>query len=776
MNAPLVRWLFDIETIPEGAGGVHMVLEHVWSSWVWIVLVLGCAALAVSSYRRISGRLSGRCALAGLRFALLMLVLFLFAGPMLELPHEDLERDWVLLLTDRSRSMMIADVEEPGGRITRDEQLRGIVESASNTWRSLSERKHLHWLGFHGGAFGLGSTDDAESDDTTGSPPELGEPTGDRTDLDAALREVLERAAARPVSGIVVFSDGRTTGPPGRALRRRLQAEAIPVFVVPLGSAVPRGDIALGQVDAPRRAFVRDKVPVVVNVDRSAASAREIGCVVKLVDQFTGATLDSVELEPGDERDRVVLNAEPVLAGEAEWRVVIETDEPDLLPDNNTSTISIELVDRPLRVLLIDGYPRWEYRYLKNLLVREKTIECSVMLLSADRDFAQEGDQPITRLPRSREEMADYDVIVIGDAPAFYFSPDQIEMIRDHVANHGAGLLFIAGERYTPESYAGTPLADVLPMRGSLNLPRIGEAVNMQPTNLARRLGVLQMAGDDGADWPLELVDPSYGWSQLHYAQRIEPEKLKPTAEVVAETAQIIDGKHLPLVTDIRYGAGRSVYVATDEIWRWRYGRGELLPDQFWIQMIRMLGRERLTVARDGVVLDVQPKRIEINQAARIGLRLIDARLIESAPTVFIAVIENCAGDLVGEVELRASPSSEERFAGMWLPDSAGTFTVRIADPTLSGQGVSVTVEVHSPDEELRRPETDHELLERLALSTGGRMLDGESMSELLTLPNRAVRTLNPVRERIWDTPAAFTLVLLLLTLEWVGRKIMRYL
>jgi hypothetical protein len=33
---------------------------------------------------------------------------------------------------------------------------------------------------------------------------------------------------------------------------------------------------------------------------------------------------------------------------------------------------------------------------------------------------------------------------------------------------------------------------------------------------------------------------------------------------------------------------------------------------------------------------------------------------------------------------------------------------------------------------------------------------------------------MNPITERIWDTPLAFGLVLLLLAAEWIGRKIIR--
>src|SRR5262249_29379042 len=155
------------------------------------------------------------------------------------------------------------------------------------------------------------------------------------------------------------------------------------------------------------------------------------------------------------------------------------------------------------------------------------------------------------------------------------------------VAQRGAGLLWIAGERYMPATYVGTALADLVPMRGSLNLPTIGAPVTMSPTPLADRLGVLRLALGSEVGWPKELKGPASSWSQIFGAQRIEPGQLKPAAEVLAQTTAEVGGGHLPLVIDMRYGAGQSIYVATDEIWRWRYGRGEALPDQFWVQMIR---------------------------------------------------------------------------------------------------------------------------------------------------------------------------------------------
>jgi hypothetical protein len=792
MRSPFVRWLLDLDVIPADAEGLRLVWERPWPAWAWAALVLVAGFLAAWGYSRLAGNRHGRVLLAATRFLLVVLLLLVISGPMLELPRETIEEDWVLMLVDRSASMTIADVaggdEGAPQRRSRDEQLRGVLAEAGGMWRRLDESRHVVWLGFDDGAFELAAPAAAaeSGDGAAGAMPVVLEAAdGRRTRLNAALEQALQRAAARALSGVVIFSDGRTTDPPSRASIRRLRSDRVGVYAVPLGSRQPLGDLAIRRVEAPRRAFVRDEVPVVVELDQLGAQAAAAGAVISLVDVTSGAEreLDRVELGPeAEDLERVVLTAEPQLAGEATWRVVVRTDPADLIEDNNAETFLIELIDRPLRVLFVEGYPRWEYRYLKNLLIRERSIESSVMLISADRDFAQEGNQPITRLPRSPEEFAPFDVVVLGDVAGSFFSPEQLEMIRDHVALRGAGLLWIGGERYTPRTYAGSVLADLLPLRGSLALPAIGSPVTMAPTALAGRLGLLRLTGDGETGWPRELMDPDTGWSLLYWAQRIEPGRLKPTAEVLAETVHEFRGAHLPLVVQMRYGAGQIIYVATDEIWRWRYGRGELLPERFWVQIIRRLGRESLSGSEEPATLDISPRRLTTSQVMRVDLELLDARLFDETRVSVPAIVETAEGDPVAELELRrveglAAPgaASAVAFSATYRPGATGQLRVRVSDPTLDGVRLAVGVEVFAPEDELRRPDTDHELLEALAVQTGGAVLPAEEVVGLeRLLPNRSVRTINPLTERIWDTPLVFGIALLLLSCEWIGRKVVR--
>ena len=48
--------------------------------------------------------------------------------------------------------------------------------------------------------------------------------------------------------------------------------------------------------------------------------------------------------------------------------------------DNNTLTAPIAIREEKLRVLVVESYPRWEYRYLRNALSRDPGVEVSCLL------------------------------------------------------------------------------------------------------------------------------------------------------------------------------------------------------------------------------------------------------------------------------------------------------------------------------------------------------------------------------------------------------------
>jgi hypothetical protein len=791
-----MRILFGLRELGWGEEDVHLAFARPLPGWAWVLIVLAAGLLSWWSYWRLEGPSRGRMVLAGVRASMLVLLALVISGPRLVRPNIVVEPDWVIVLVDRSASMGIRDVGD-GPRRTREEQLEGVLESSWPMWSSLSEERRVVWLGFDAGAYDLEMETDAD-DETVGV--DLGEPDGQRTSLASALDQAMRRAAARPVSAVVVLSDGRSVDRPSRQAMRRLEAEQIPVFSVALGRADALADLAIDRVRSPRVAFVDDTIPIDVRVARHGGGdwppAR-----VQLVDAPTGLVLDERALEPArepgappGETASVMLRARPDEAGERSWAVRIVTDEPDLIETNNELALAIELVDRPLRVLYLDGYPRWEQRYVETLLLREKSIESASMMVASNRRYTQEGDRLLDAVPRSPEEWADFDVVVVGDVRSDLFSAEQLEQLREHVAVRGAGLLWIAGPGATPSSWRGTALADLIPFRMGEGR---GQAVNAyaEPVTLIRteaseRLGLLDMSDDDEGGWPELLSDPRTGWSRLWYAQRIEDAALKPAAEVLARAVPgsawrrslIEEPASTPLVVSMRYGAGRVIYVGTDEIWRWRFGRGETLPERFWLPLIRLQGRESLARGGAPALLEASPRRAVVGEPIRIAIRLLDESLLETRPRGMTVRIRGVDSEESPELELMLSrdDTGGERlgqvYSATWLAPGAGRYSIEASDAMLAAMDLRTEVEVSRSDDELRRPETDHAMLVSLSEATDGRVLIGSDLAQLPELlPRRRMEIASePDVETLWDKPIVLAILVLLLGVEWVGRRLAR--
>lgn len=790
MAAGLERVL-GVRELRLGAADVALEWARPMPPWAWSLVVMAAVVIAGWSYWKLTGPRWARGVLGMMRAMVLLLLAVVVAGPQLVKRPERVEKDWVVVLLDRSASMNVADVRAGGGMISRDRQLADALRSGWPAWAEAAGERNVLWMGFDSGAYELAGAGDPAG----AGPPELGPAEGRRTSLDRAIEQALRRVTARPVAGIVVASDGRSADEPGKALMRRLQAEQIPVFSVPLGSAAPPTDVALRRVEAPRTAFADDLVPVGVEVERSGGSGDGAErATVQLVDDVTGAVLDEKPIELGNDGPaRLTLTTRPSAAGRSSWSVWVRPGGEDITPGNNEQKLALEIVDVPVRVLHIDGYPRWEFRYLKNLLLRESSIKSASLLLAADRRYIQEGSSPLQAIPTSPGEWAEFDVFVLGDVRPELFNPEQLEQIKEQVALRGAGLLWIAGPYATPGAWAGTPLADLLPFtasggaQGGERVAAWTGPVTMAPTTEAERMGVLRLGDDDGAAWPGGLSDPMLGWTQLRWAQRIDARTLKPAAEVLARGVSSADERAVaPLVVAMRYGAGRSIYVGTDEIWRWRYARGETLPERFWLPLVRLLARDSLARSGQPATIEVSPARSGVGQPVRVTVRLLDQSLADSAVSgVTVRITRPGAGGRASEEQrLKLAPESAgaarsggSTHTGTWVPNAPGAYRLEIVDPPVGGAaGVEAAAEVTLPDDEMREPAADHVALGLLSSQTSGRVVPAESMGEIPgMLPSRQIRMVGAAQiETLWDRPAVLVIIVLLLTLEWIGRKVLR--
>ena len=184
-----------------------------------------------------------------------------------------------------------------------------------------------------------------------------------------------------------------------------------------------------------------------------------------------GETVGRIEVAvAADGRSQeVVLPHRPAQTGQFRYTIDVEPPAGDLVTRHPPLVRSIRVREEKIRVLLVEGSPRFEYRFLHNLLSRDKTIDLHTLLQEADMDFSdpaeRNGEGTMLKIfPVRREDLAAYDVVIFGDVNPSLLSPAAMQNLADFV-DHGDGgaLVLVAGPNFMPQAYRGTPLARLMP-------------------------------------------------------------------------------------------------------------------------------------------------------------------------------------------------------------------------------------------------------------------------------------------------------------------------
>src|SRR6202008_921888 len=136
----------------------------------------------------------------------------------------------------------------------------------------------------------------------------------------------------------------------------------------------------VGPLRAPERVFVHDLLAIEAKV--TARSDRALPVRLSLVDERTGtvAPAQSVTGDPQAAPTTVELRTKTTTPGQARFRVEAESLPGEINVDNNVDHVDVTILDDRLRVLFVDGFPPYEFRYLKKALPRERTLQLSVLL------------------------------------------------------------------------------------------------------------------------------------------------------------------------------------------------------------------------------------------------------------------------------------------------------------------------------------------------------------------------------------------------------------
>ena len=124
---------------------------------------------------------------------------------------------------------------------------------------------------------------------------------------------------------------------------------------------------------------------------------------------------ETVQLEEEETSQRFDLYHTFVLPEEYTLTIFIPTQEGEFTDQNNYKQVNIKIIKEKIRVLYVENMPRWEYRYLKNALVRDETVVANTWLYSCRFHISSRKSKctEIHGFP-SKEELKEYHCILLA--------------------------------------------------------------------------------------------------------------------------------------------------------------------------------------------------------------------------------------------------------------------------------------------------------------------------------------------------------------------------
>ncbi len=734
------------------------------STLVAVLAIAALAAAALVTYRSIvsDGSPRDKGVLVALRLTLIAVLFFCLARPTLVLKAAVPQQNFLGVLIDDSRSMMIADRDgQPRSQFVRRE-LSGPQAALLN---DLSKRFVLRFFKFSSSAGRIASAADARYDGTS-------------TRLGDALERARDELSGLPLAGLVMVSDGADTSDASLddALAS-LKARSIPVFPVGLGQERFSHDVQISRVETPRVVLKGSSLVVDVVVSQTGYAGKSVPLNVE--DGGRIVATEPVTLPPDGESLTARVRFTATEAGARTFRFRIPTQDGEEVTQNNARDALLEVRDRVERILYYEGEPRPEGKFIIDNVDDDKNLNLVWLLRTAENKYYRRNvstpDEVVGGFPKTREELFAYRALVLGSVEAASFTPDQLRMIADFVNKRGGGLLMLGGRRAFAEGgWAGTPVGEVLPVVLDNDTGRKSASyfsmLAVHPTRAGETSPVTQIAETE--------AHSADRWNEMPEVSSVNPiHAVKPGATALLQATDRQKQDQIVLAYQ-RYGRGKAVALPIQDSWLWRMDAKIAVEDTTFAVFWRRLLRWVVDGVPDLVNVTTNQDRVEPGEAVKITAEVYDPAYVEVNDSQVVAAVTSPSGKKT-EIPMEWTISRDGEYKASFVPDEQGVYDVKVdASRTVSGQSKTlgsnnVHVRVSAGDAEYFDAAMRGSLLRRIADDTGGRFFTAANAAALPEAVTYTGRGVTVVEERdLWDMPIVLFALLGLLGAEWGFRRV----
>lgn len=639
--------------------------------------------------------------------------------------------------------------------------------------------------------------------------------TGSQSRIGDAVRNILTDHDPSTLAGIVLISDGQNNGGTdaniAMAAARRSE---VSIYPIGLGSASAPTNVRIVDIDAPRRVYPGDKFAVSALLQGSGEKPLEVE--VQLLD---GLDNGPTKTNPGDKKPKVsppgdVIDSqkarikndgtltgirfelEPEAVGRRRLAIRIVAPESDNNDEDDIRDARYEVVGEKLKVLAVAGGPTREYRFVRNMLYRDNSIQLDAWLQTGQPGISQDADNILSDFPTTAEELFKYDAIAMFDPSWLDFSAEQLNLLERWLSQQAGGMIIVAGPVYHPE------------WKRRRTDPRIDKVAGFYPLNFTSRPMLFEGGRQGGSvAWPLEFTPEARRAEFLWIADTPEESE-----EVWAEFSGVYDyvdskspkagakvyalfadpttetGGSLPIYMASQfYGAGKVYFQGSGEMWRLR-SESDAYFDTYYTKLVRWVSEGRLLRDSTRGVLLVDNNKAMIGDTIVVRAVLSDEQYEPLDVPEVPAKLLSPSGriDDITLQPLKGEPRAGT-YGGRFMVTEAGSYELRLTlGDALDEQVLRQSVQVRLPTIELERPRRNDEELEQYASITNGAYLPIDTTTPDSDVQTQLVAAVRPQPQVtiLPGTPSSqFTerrnavlmwLIATMLTMEWIVRRLHR--
>jgi uncharacterized membrane protein len=503
-----------------------------------------------------------------------------------------------------------------------------------------------------------------------------------RTALADVINDLLLGKEGELPAAIVAMTDGQDNA--SKLSLREAAAECarlgVPLHLYGVGCS-DVGVVQLRDVEAPATLFYDDNVLVPVRWHTQGLKNQDLLLTLTL----GGRVVVRRRATPEElAQERAVLGFTPHKSEvkEESLSMVATVEVPGSPEWRDDLRRAVHLVDQHVRVLVIENWPRWEYKFLQSTLLRDRRVTAQFLLLSADSRVFQPGGPFLPSFP-TRDKLFGYDLIILGDVPLRALATERLHWLRDFV-NEGGGLVLSAGRQHAPAEYAGTVLAEVLPVEFLPSRPTADGLERPLPfapvlTPEGQRSDMLALADQVEENRRIWKELPGFSWF-------FPVAKLRPGAVALLDHPQArLGAEPMPLLALHHYGKGQVLFLGSDETWRWRYNAGDRYFTRFWGQVVYQLGLPHLLGSSRRVQLALDPSDAQVGRPGTVYARVFDKDFRPLRVNRLSARLEYRASDTgkttVQPLLLEAVPGHAGDYRAMLANDRPGNCEIKLDVP-----------------------------------------------------------------------------------------------